>query len=49
VSAGDVTLYGQWQPKLKAFAAHMEDWELSKKVIDQSKIRWAISIFIAFK
>jgi len=48
-SAGEVTLYWEWQANLKAFAAHMEDWELSKKVTDQSKIRWAISIFIPFK
>jgi hypothetical protein len=34
---------------LRAFAAHREDWELSKKVTDQSKIRWAISTFKPFK
>lgn len=27
----------------------MEDWELSKMVSDQSKIKWAISTFIPFK
>jgi hypothetical protein len=45
-SAGEeVTLEGQGQPNLRAFAGHREDWELSKKVIDQSKIRWVISTF----
>jgi hypothetical protein len=49
-SAGEeVTLEGQRQPNLRAFAAQREDWELSKKVIDLSKIRWAISIFKPFK
>jgi hypothetical protein len=28
----EVTLEGQEQPNLRAFAAHREDWELSKKV-----------------
>jgi hypothetical protein len=42
-------LEGQGQPNLTAFAAHSEDWELSKKVSDQSKIRWAISTFKQFK
>jgi hypothetical protein len=42
-------LEGQGQPNLRAFAAHRKDWELSKKVIDQSKIRWVISTFKPFK
>jgi hypothetical protein len=49
-SAGEeTTLEGQGQPNLRAFAAHREDWELSKKDIDQSKIRRAISTFKPFK
>jgi hypothetical protein len=49
-SAGEeVTLEGQGQPNLREFAAHREDWELSIKVIDQSKIRLAISTFKTFK
>jgi hypothetical protein len=49
-SAGEeVTLEGLGQPNLRSFAAHREDWELFKKVIDQSKIRWAISTFKSFK
>ena len=49
-SAGEeVTLEGQGQPNLRAFAAHREDRELSKRVIDQSKIRWVISTFKPFK
>jgi phage protein U len=45
-SAGEeVTLEGQGQANLTAFAAHRQDWELSEKVIDQSKIRWVISTF----
>jgi hypothetical protein len=49
-SAGEeVTLEGQGQPNLRAFAAHREDWELSKKNTDQSEIRWAISTFKPFK
>jgi hypothetical protein len=42
-------LEGQGQPNLRAFATHKEDWKLSIKVIDQSKIRWAISTFKPFK
>jgi hypothetical protein len=34
---------------LRAFAALREDWELTKKNIDQSKIRWVISTFKPFK
>lgn len=37
-SAGEkVTSHG---PNLRAFAAYRENWELSKRVINQSKIRW---------
>jgi hypothetical protein len=32
-----------------AYAAHGQDWELAKKVIDQCKIRWAIGTFKPFK
>jgi hypothetical protein len=42
-------LQGQGQPNLRAFAAHREDWELSKKVSDWSKIRWVISTLKPFK
>jgi hypothetical protein len=42
-------LEGQEQPNLRAFAAHRDDWELSKRVIEQSKIRGAISTFKPFK
>jgi hypothetical protein len=48
-SAKEVTLEGQGQPNLRAFAAHREDWELSKKVTEQSKIRQAITTFKPFK
>jgi hypothetical protein len=34
---------------MTAFAPHREDWELSKKVTDQSQIRWVISIFKPIK
>jgi hypothetical protein len=34
---------------MRTVAAHREDWELSKKVIDHSTIRWAISAFKPFK
>jgi hypothetical protein len=39
----EVTLEGQGQPKLRAFAGQIKKLELSKKVSDQSKIRWLIS------
>jgi hypothetical protein len=39
----------QGQPNLRAFAAHRDDWDLSKKATNQSKIRWAISTFKPFK
>lgn len=43
-SAGEeVTLEGNGQPNLRAFADKSKKWELSKKVSDQSKIRWMIS------
>jgi hypothetical protein len=48
-SAGEEgTLEEQGQPNLRVSAAH-RDWELSEKVIHQSKIRWAISTFKPFK
>jgi hypothetical protein len=43
-SAGEeVTLEGQGQPKLRAFAGQCKKRKLSKKVSDESKIRWMIS------
>jgi len=42
-SGEEVTLEGQWQPNLRAFAGQSKKWELSKKVGGQSKIRWMIS------
>jgi len=48
-SAGvEVTLEGHGQPNLSAFAAHNEDWELSKTATDQSTIRWMIRTFKPF-
>jgi hypothetical protein len=46
--AEEVTLKGQGQTNPRAFAAQREEWELSKKVINQSKIRWVISTFKPF-
>jgi hypothetical protein len=49
-SAGEaVMVEGQEQSNLRAFTAHREDWELSKKILDQSKIRWVIPTFNPFK
>jgi hypothetical protein len=49
-SAGEeVTLEGQGQPNLRVSAAHKEDWELSKSINAQPKIRWPISTFKPFK
>jgi len=48
-SAEEVTLEEQGQPKLKVCVAHREEWELSKKVTKQSKIRWPICTFKLFK
>jgi hypothetical protein len=31
------------------FTAHREDWEVSKRIIDQSKIKWAINTLKPFK
>jgi len=43
-SAGEeVTLEGQGQPNLRAFAGQSKNWKLSKKVSDQSKITRTIS------
>jgi hypothetical protein len=42
-------LEGQWQPNLRAFTAHREDWELYKKFIDQSTIGGAISTLKSLK
>jgi len=44
-----MTLKGQWQPNLRAFTAHREVWNLSRKVMNQSKIRWVIRIFKPLK
>jgi len=35
----EVALEGQWQPNLRAFTAHREVWNLSRKAMNQSKIR----------
>jgi len=43
------TLLKQGQPNLRAFVAHREDWELSKVVTNQPKIKWAINKFKPFK
>jgi hypothetical protein len=45
----DVTLEGQGQPNLRAFAAYKEDWELSERVTAQPKMKWAICTFKPFK
>ena len=44
-----MTFEEQGQPNLRAFAVHREDWELSKKIIYQSKIRCVVSTFKPFK
>jgi hypothetical protein len=46
---GEVTTEGQGQSNLGAFVATREDWELTGRVISQSKIRWAINMFKPFK
>jgi hypothetical protein len=47
-AAEEMTLEGQWQPNLRAFD-HWEVWNLSRKVMYQSKIRWVIRTFIPLK
>jgi hypothetical protein len=47
--AGETIEIRQGQPKLGTFIAHRENWELSKKIIDQSKIKWTINTFKPFK
>jgi hypothetical protein len=42
-------LEGQGQPNLRAFAAQREDWELSKRVIEEFTVRCVITIFKPFK
>ena len=44
-----MTLEGDGQPNLRAFAAHNEDWELSETATDQSTIRWVIRTLKPFK
>jgi hypothetical protein len=43
-AAGETIELRQGQPNLGTFIAHREDWELSKRIIDQSKIKRAINI-----
>jgi hypothetical protein len=47
--AGETVEIRQGQPNLGTFIAHREDWELSKRIIDQSKIKLAINTFKPFK
>jgi len=44
-----MTLEGQGQPNLTAFAVRGKDWEMAGKVINQSKLRLAVSTFKPFK
>jgi hypothetical protein len=48
-AAGEAIVLRQGQPNLGTFTAHREDWELSKRIIDQSKIKWAINTLNPFK
>jgi hypothetical protein len=48
-AAGETTELRQGQPNLGTFIAHREDWELSKRITDQSTIKWAINTFKPFK
>jgi hypothetical protein len=49
-SAGvEITLKGQRQQNLRAFAAHTEDWELFTRIIDQSETRREKSTFTPLK
>jgi hypothetical protein len=48
-AAGETTELRQGQPNLGTFIAHREDWELSKRIIDQSKIKWVINTLKQFK
>jgi hypothetical protein len=45
-TAGETIELRQGQPNMGIFIAHRDDWELSKRIIDQSKIKWAINTFI---
>ena len=47
--AGETTWQRQEQQNLGTCTAHREDRELSKRVSDQSKIRWVINTFKPFK
>jgi hypothetical protein len=47
--AEEMTLEGQWQPNLRAFTAHREVWNLLRKVMNRSKIRWVIRTFKPLK
>jgi hypothetical protein len=47
--AGETTWQRQGQPTLRTFTAHREEWELSKRVTDRSKIRQAINTLNPFK
>jgi hypothetical protein len=48
-AAGETTELRQGEPNLGTFIAHREDWELSKTIINQSKIKWAINTFKSLK
>ena len=41
-TAGETVEIRQGQPNLGTFIAHREDWELSERIIGQSKIKWVI-------
>jgi len=45
----EIVFEGKGQPNPCAFAAHREDWEICKRNINQSKIRWLISTFKPLK
>jgi hypothetical protein len=47
--AKEMTWQRQGQSNLWTYTAHKENWKLSKRVILQSKIRWAINTFKPFK
>jgi hypothetical protein len=44
-----VTWQRQGQLNLGTYTAHREDWELSKMVTGQSRVRWAINTFKPLK
>jgi hypothetical protein len=48
-AAGEAIVLRQEQPNVGTFTAHRGDWEMSKRIIDQSKIKWAINTLKPFK